>query len=128
MIVYRIKSIRTGMYYNRKRWTKNPSHNAATVHLSDADDYYDKKTALEEDDFEGAKKLAHEYNAKYFKSTFSELGDIFYSRGGAEQVLTRLTKTNKKTRSTKAGLVLHGTDKASYYKIVASKLVDIDET
>lgn len=128
MNVYRIKSKRTGMYYSRTGWVKNPLYNKAMPSIPSDDDYYIRHEKLEQDDFEEAKKLATEYNRSWFTCRFSPLGDIFYSRRGAEQILTRITKTNKKTRSTKAGIILHGTEKANIYTIVESKLVDTDET
>lgn len=128
MIIYRIKSTRTGMYYNKRGWVRNSLYNKEILTFPNEKDQIDSYDLLEEDDYEGHKNHAEKYNRSYFNPRFSPLGDIFYSRRGAEQVLTSLTKTNKKTRSTKAGLILHGTEKASYYKIVKCKLVDIDET
>lgn len=115
--LYRIYDESTGLYYNggQTQSKRNPNYDSKVTFKGDwnqkPDDYHHGK---------------HPWNY-WYKEYWDTTGKIFTNYRGAEQAVSRLSKTSKRIRKNKAENILFGNQKSNNIKILRCRIVNIND-
>lgn len=114
--LYRICDISTGLYYNggQTKSKVNPKFDGRYTVPS-----WDKRPI----DWSSGQ---HPWNY-WYKDYWDTTGKLFTNYKGAEQAVSRLTKTNKKLRANKTENILFGNKESNNYKIIKCRIINVKE-